>query len=151
MQKAEILKASLGEFSKDRYAADVLKIEVPFQMAYTAGTSAYKGEQAYAYDEALGLFREVSSLTDKPIVYLSAGVTSEAFIETLQMAAESGGHFHGVLCGRASWQGGIPVFVKQGAAGLQDWLNTTGLQNVRNVNEVLKLAQPWSTARSMQT
>jgi tagatose 1,6-diphosphate aldolase len=149
-KKFDILKASIEEFSSDRYGVDVLKIEVPFQMAYTAGTSMFKGEQACSYDEALSLFREVSTITDKPIVYLSAGVTSEAFVETLKMAVESGAHFHGVLCGRATWQGGVPVFVKQGAAALQQWLDTTGLQNVHNVNEVLKLAQPWTTARSVQ-
>ena len=149
-QKPKILRASLEEFSKDRYAADVLKIEVPFQMPFTAGTSVFKGEQACSHSEAQELFREVSSLTDKPVVYLSAGVTSPVFIETLQMAVASGARFHGVLCGRATWQDGVPIFVKQGAAALEDWLNTTGLQNVRNVNEVLKSAQPWSEARSMQ-
>lgn len=149
-RKPAILRASLQEFSKDRYAADVLKIEVPIQMPFTAGTSIFKGEQAYSHAEALDLFREVASLTDKPIVYLSAGVTSPVFIETLQMAVVSGGKFHGVLCGRATWQGGVPVFVKQGAAALEDWLNTTGVQNVRNVNQILKSAQPWFEARSMQ-
>jgi len=149
-KKPAILRASLQEFSKDRYAADVLKLEVPIQMPFTAGTSTFKGEEAYSRAEALELFREVASLTDKPIVYLSAGVTSPAFIETLQMAVASGGKFHGVLCGRATWQGGVPVFVKQGAAALEDWLNTTGVQNVKNVNQVLKSAQPWFEARSMQ-
>lgn len=149
-RKPAILRASLQEFSKDRYAADVLKIEVPIQMPFTAGASTFKGEEAYSQREALELFREVASLTDKPIVYLSAGVTSQVFIEMLEMAVASGGKFHGVLCGRATWQGGVPVFVKQGAAALEDWLNTTGVQNVRNVNQVLKSAQPWFEARSMQ-
>jgi tagatose 1,6-diphosphate aldolase len=150
-RKPAILRACLQEFSKDRYAADVLKIEVPIQMPFTAGTSTYKGEQAYSHAEALELFREVSSLTDKPIIYLSAGVTSAVFLETLEMAIASGGQFHGVLCGRATWQGGVPVFVKQGATALEDWLNTTGIQNVKNVNQVLKLARPWFEARSMQS
>ena len=66
------------------------------------------------------------------------------------MAVESGVKFHGVLCGRATWQDGVPVFVKDGAAALEDWLNTTGLKNVKNVNEVLRSAQPWSEAGSMR-
>ncbi len=33
-RKPEIVRASIEEFTKDRYAADVLKIEVPIQMAY---------------------------------------------------------------------------------------------------------------------
>jgi tagatose 1,6-diphosphate aldolase len=149
-RKPEILRASLEEFSKPRYAADVLKIEVPFQMKFTAGTSVFQGEQAYTRDEAMAMFREVSSLTDKPIVYLSAGVTSAAFIETLEMAVESGAAFHGVLCGRASWQDGVAVYAKSGAAALEAWLENVGRQNVRNVNTVLQKAQPWFSARSMQ-
>ncbi len=149
-RKPEIVRASLEEFTKDRYAADVLKIEVPIQMAYTAGSSICKGEQAYSAAEAKDLFRSVASLTDKPIVYLSAGVTSAVFVETLEMAAASGVKFHGVLGGRATWQDGVPVYVKDGVNALDDWLGTVGLQNVRKVNEVLKAAQPWYEARSMQ-
>jgi hypothetical protein len=40
--------------------------------------------------------------------------------------------------------------VKRGAAGLESWLKTTGMQNVSNVKEVLKSARPWYAARSMQ-
>jgi len=149
-RKPEIVRASIKEFTKSRYAADVLKIEAPVQMAYTAGTSAFKGEQAYTTAEAMELFRSTASLTDKPIVYLSAGVTSPVFVETLEMAVASGVKFHGVLGGRATWQDGVPIYVKHGAAALEDWLNTTGAQNVRNVNEVLKSAHPWYEARSMQ-
>lgn len=31
-----------------------------------------------------------------------------AFIESLQLAAEAGARFAGVLRGRANWQGGVP-------------------------------------------
>ena len=66
------------------------------------------------------------------------------------MAIDSGVKFHGVLGGRATWQDGVPFYVKHGVAALEDWLNTVGSQNVRNVNEVLKSAHPWYEARSMQ-
>ena len=56
-RKPEVLRASIEEFSKDRYGADVLKIEVPIQMPYTAGTSVFNGQQAYSRAEALELFR----------------------------------------------------------------------------------------------
>jgi len=148
--KPQIVKAYLEEFSKDRYAADVLKIEVPIQMRFTAGTSVFGGEQAYSQAEAKELFRSTAALTDKPIVYLSAGVTNAAFVETLEMALASGVKFHGVLCGRATWQDGVGVFARKGAKALEDWLGTTGLENVSNVNNVLKSAQPWNEARSMK-
>lgn len=148
--KPQIVRASMEEFTQERYGADVLKIEVPISMVHTAGTSVYKGEQAYSRAEAMDLLRSCAALTDKPIVYLSAGVPSAAFIETLELATESGVAFHGVLCGRATWQDGVPVLVKHGPEGLKEWLNTTGLDNVRRINEVLKGARPWRQARSMQ-
>jgi len=149
-RKPEIVRASIKEFTKPRYGADVLKIEAPIQMAYTEGTSCFKGEQAYSSAEAMELFRSTAALTDKPIVYLSAGVTSPVFVETLEMAVASGVKFHGVLGGRATWQEGVPVYVKHGASALEDWLNTTGLRNVKKVNNVLKSAHPWYEAGSMQ-
>ncbi|MHB1023413.1 MAG: tagatose 1,6-diphosphate aldolase [Acidobacteriaceae bacterium] len=149
-RKPEIVRYSMEEFSKDRYAADVLKVEAPIQMAFVKDTKAFKGEQAYTRSEAMELFRSTAACTDKPIVYLSAGVSSAAFIEMLELAAESGVSFHGVLCGRATWQDGVPVYVKNGAEALEEWLNTAGAQNVMNINEVLKAAHPWYEARSMQ-
>ena len=149
-RKPEIVIRSMEEFTKDRYGADVLKVEAPIQMAFVKDTTAFKGEQAYTRAEAMELFRTAAACTDKPIVYLSAGVTSPVFVETLEMAVESGVKFHGVLGGRATWQDGAPIYVKNGPAALEEWLNTTGAQNVKNVNKVLLSAHPWYEARSMQ-
>ena len=71
-------------------------------------------------------------------------------METLELAVESGVKFHGVLGGRATWQDGVPVYVKHGAAALEEWFNTAGIQNVKNINRVLKSARPWHEAGSMQ-
>jgi tagatose 1,6-diphosphate aldolase len=150
MRKPEIVRKSIEEFSQERYAADVLKIEAPVQMAFVSGTNSFKGYPAYTRSEAMDLFRSTAAFTDKPIVYLSAGVSSAVFVETLELAVESGVEFHGVLGGRATWQDGVPIYVKRGAAALESWLETTGVQNVKNINEVLKSARPWSRARGMQ-
>jgi len=149
-RKPEIVLHSMKEFSKDRYGADVLKLEVPVQMAYVEGTKAFKGEKLHTRLEAMELMRTAAALTDKPMIYLSAGVSSEVFVETLELVAESGVQFHGVLAGRATWQDGVPVYAKQGPAALEEWLNTIGAQNVKNVNRVLKSARPWYEARRMQ-
>lgn len=149
-QKPEIVGHFMEEFSKDRYGADVLKLEAPVLMSYVAGTKVYKGTKAYSKSEAMEIFRSTVALTDKPIVYLSAGVSNAAFIETLELALEAGVKFHGVLGGRANWQDGVPVFVKDGAGALEEWLNSEGARNVQNVNDVLKSAYPWYEARSMQ-
>ena len=89
------------------------------------------------------IFRTAAAASSKPFVYLSAGVSNQAFIETLEFALESGVEFHGVLCGRATWQDGVPVFVKQGPQALEEWLETEGAENVQNINNVLKAAHPW--------
>ncbi len=93
--------------------------------------------------EALQHFRDAETMTHKPFIYLSAGVTNPVFIETLELAAESGTKFNGVLCGRATWTDGIPVYAKQGADAFSDWLETTGVENIQNVNKALEAASPW--------
>jgi tagatose 1,6-diphosphate aldolase len=52
--------------------------------------------------------------------------------------------FNGVLCGRATWKEGIPVYAKQGPAAFRQWLDTEGVKNIQNVNERLKAATPWT-------
>lgn len=143
-KKPEIVSGSMAEFGKDRYAVDVLKVEVPVEMTFVAGTKAFKGEAAYTRKEALEHFRLAETMTHKPFIYLSAGVSNPVFIETLELAAESGTKFNGVLCGRATWKDGIAVYAKQGAKAFEEWLNTTGTENISNVNKALKAATPLS-------
>jgi tagatose 1,6-diphosphate aldolase len=77
-------------------------------------------------------------------IYLSAGVSDEVFRETLELAAEAGTPFSGVLCGRATWQGGIPEYGRGGARALRAWLSERGVQNIQALNEVMsKGARPW--------
>jgi tagatose 1,6-diphosphate aldolase len=142
-RKPEIVTRSVEEFTADRYGADVLKLEAPVNIRFVPGTLLFQGEEAYSRAEAAEHFRSAAAASTKPIVYLSAGVTSPAFIEMLEFALESGVKFHGVLCGRATWQGGVSVFAKQGPKALEKWLETTGAENVEKVNRVLKGAHPW--------
>lgn len=142
-RKPEIVIRSIEEFSAERYGADVLKLEPPVDLRFVPGTLQFKGDQAFSRAEAMAIFRNAAAATQKPFVYLSAGVTNQAFIETLEFALESGVKFHGVLCGRATWQDGVPVFAKQGAEALGEWLETQGAENVLKVNRVLQSASPW--------
>jgi tagatose 1,6-diphosphate aldolase len=59
----------------------------------------------------------------------------------LALAAEAGTDFSGVLCGRATWKDAIPVYGKQGAAALEDWLSTEGVKNINAVNASLGAAK----------
>jgi tagatose 1,6-diphosphate aldolase len=143
LKKPSIVAGAMEEFSKDRYGVDVLKIEVPIVMEFVSGTKSFKGEAAYTREEALQHFREQAKVTEKPFIYLSAGVSNPVFIETLELAGESGAAFNGVLCGRATWKDGIPIYAKQGREAFRQWLETVGVENISNVNEALKAATPW--------
>ncbi len=143
-KKPEIVKASMAEFSKERYGVDVLKVEVPVNVKFVKGARNFKGpEAAYSKDEAMKLFRETAAVAKKPFIYLSAGVSNDEFNEALEIAAEAGVKFNGVLCGRATWKDGIPVFAEKGEAAFRKWLETEGVKNISNVNERLKKATPW--------
>jgi tagatose 1,6-diphosphate aldolase len=142
-RKPEIVAGSMAEFAKDRYGVDILKVEVPVNMKFVAGTQAFTGETAYTRDEAVAYFKETSESVSKPFIYLSAGVSNAEFTETLQLAGDSGIRFAGVLCGRATWADGIGVFAKDGADAFRRWLETQGVENIEAVNACLHAAVPW--------
>jgi tagatose 1,6-diphosphate aldolase len=70
-------------------------------------------------------------------------VSNAEFTDGLALAAESGVRYSGVLCGRATWKEGIPVFAKEGSAAFRAWLETKGVENIANVNEAVRPASPW--------
>ena len=142
-KKPEIVTQSMAEFSKDRYGVDVLKVEVPVNMKFVEGSKSYGGQKAYTRQEAMEFFRKAAAVATKPFIYLSAGVSNAEFNESLALAAEAKVKFNGVLCGRATWKDGIPVYGKQGAKAFEQWLKTEGVKNIQNVNESLKAATPW--------
>src|SRR5215467_8940061 len=129
-QKPDIVRKSMEEFSKPQYRVDVLKVEVPINAEFVEGSSVFKGQAAYSRAEALDHFRKAASVAKKPFIYLSAGVSNPQFIESLAMAAESGTDYSGVLCGRATWKDGVPVYAKQGVKALEDWLSKEGVKNI---------------------
>ena len=142
-KKPEIVARSMEEFSKPQYAVDVLKVEVPVNMAYVKGARASKGESVYSREEAKEHFRRAAAMAKKPFIYLSAGVSNDTFNESLELAAEAGTNFSGVLCGRATWKDGIPVYAKQGLKAFEEWLGKQGVENINNVNKRLAAAKPW--------
>lgn len=142
-KKPRIVAESMREFSKERYGVDVLKVEVPVNMKFVEGAKAYAGQKAYSKQEAMKFFRDAAAVVTKPFIYLSAGVSNAEFTEALELAAESGVKFNGVLCGRATWKDGIPVYAKQGPDAFRKWLQDQGVKNINNVNERLKAASSW--------
>ncbi|MDT8068022.1 MAG: tagatose 1,6-diphosphate aldolase [Terriglobia bacterium] len=142
-KKPEIVKASMAEFTKDRYGVDVLKVEVPINMKFVEGTKSFGGQKAYTREEAKKFFLDAATASTKPFIYLSAGVSNSEFNESLALAAESGVKFNGVLCGRATWKDGIPIYAEKGNKAFRDWLSNEGVKNIENVNQSLKAATSW--------
>ena len=141
--KPEVVIGSMKEFTKPEYRVDVLKVEVPINAEFVEGSSVYKGEKAYTRAEALESFRKGAEVATKPFIYLSAGVGNQQFVESLTMAKEAGTDFSGVLCGRATWKDGMPIYATKGVKALEDWLSTEGVKNINAVNDALHGATPW--------
>ncbi len=144
-KKPEYVARYMQEFSKERYAVDVLKVEIPINTVYLEGSRAFKGgEAAYDRQAAIEHFKAAAAATHLPFIYLSAGVDNDVFEENLELAAESGTPYSGVLCGRATWKEGMPIFAKGGGDALEEWLLDQGVKNIEVVNSaVRKGAKPW--------
>jgi tagatose 1,6-diphosphate aldolase len=141
----EYVAHAMQEFSKPQYGVDVLKVAIPINPAYMAGSSAYTGKGvAYTTQEAIEHFRNAASASTLPFIFLSGGATNRVFCEMLELTAEANIKFSGVLCGRATWQEGISVYANQGVQALDHWLEDYGAQNIQTVNNVLvRCATPW--------
>src|SRR5207244_7750698 len=111
-------------------------------MKYVQGAKVSSGQHAYTKQQAMDHFRKAADVSTKPFIYLSAGVSNAEFTETLELAAEAGTRFSGVLCGRATWKDGIPIYGQQGPDAFRKWLETEGVKNIATVNDRLKAAHP---------
>jgi len=134
--KPHKVNAMMKEFSKSRYNVDVLKVEVPVNMQYVDGFA--KNEIVHSKAEAAHYFLQQSEATVLPFIFLSAGVNTELFQQTLYFAKASGSTFNGVLCGRATWANGVEPFVLKGESAARQWLQTQGRDNIEQLNNVLK-------------
>ncbi|MGX7776097.1 tagatose-bisphosphate aldolase [Streptococcus pluranimalium] len=140
--KARKVNGAMKVFSDERFGVDVLKVEVPVNMNYVEGFA--KDEVLFTKEEAAQSFKDQEAASDLPYIYLSAGVSAKLFQETLAFAAASGAKFNGVLCGRATWAGCVPVYIKDGAEAAREWLRTEGFKNIDDLNKVLaKTASSW--------
>lgn len=134
---------AMKEFSKPQYHIDVLKVEVPINLDYVEG---FNGDNPVVYtkDEAIKYFKEQSDATNLPYIFLSAGVSAQAFRDELHLAKDAGAKFNGVLCGRATWRGAIEPFAKDGEEAGKKWMNDQGKKNIEELNEVLaETATSW--------
>jgi tagatose 1,6-diphosphate aldolase len=141
--KPEVTTRSTEEFSKPEYGVDVIKVGVPVNMAFVEGARSRPASAVYTRKEAIAHFVRAASSARKPFIYLSEGVSNEVFDEALELAGEAGATFSGVLCGRATWKDGVPIFAEKGVRALEDWLSDQGRKNIQQVNARLVGAKPW--------
>lgn len=140
--KPRKVNEAMRVFSDPRFGIDVLKVEVPVNMNFVEGFA--QGEVVYTKEEAADHFKEQESATPLPYIYLSAGVSAKLFQDTLVFAHDSGAKFNGVLCGRATWSGSVPVYIEEGEEAARAWLKDEGATNIKTLNEVLeRTASPW--------
>ncbi|KIX91041.1 tagatose-bisphosphate aldolase [Staphylococcus microti] len=135
LKKPHKVNTMMKEFSDPRYGVDVLKVEVPVNMNFVEGYAT--DEVVYTRAEAAKYFQEQAEATHLPFIFLSAGVKSALFQDTLRFAKESGSTFNGVLCGRATWTDGVARYVSEGKEAAITWMNEEGRQNIEALNEVL--------------
>lgn len=135
-EKPKLVVRVMEEFSKPIYKVDVLKVEFP----------AVAGTPEWTRDEAKAWYRAADDAAGVPYIYLSAGVGIAEFVGSLELAAEAGARFSGVLCGRATWQGGASAFARGGRVAFDAWLATDGVANLRRINRCLEYATSWEKA-----
>jgi tagatose 1,6-diphosphate aldolase len=131
----------MAEFSKPVYKVDVLKVEFP----------VLAGDPEWSPAETLDWYRAADRAAFVPYIYLSAGVGIEEFVASLELAAEAGARFSGVLCGRATWQHGAPEFARGGRPALDTWLAHEGVANLHRISRCLERATPWDARQSART
>ena len=141
--KPEVVACSVEKFCEPRFAVDVLKVGVPVNMNYVESAKISRSAASYSREEARAHLRRASQAASLPFIYLSEGVSNDTFSDALVLATEAGSNFCGVLCGRAIWQDGVPVFAQHGASALESWLQEQGVRNIQNVNAHLAGARPW--------
>lgn len=126
---------AMETFSLKEFKVDVLKVEVPVNMAFVEG---FGKESVYTQEEASLYFKKQSESTNLPYIFLSAGVTAHMFQETLKFAHHSGAVFNGVLCGRATWSSGAEMYMNNSEETVKNWLKSEGRQNIEELNTVIE-------------
>nr|WP_275583093.1 tagatose 1,6-diphosphate aldolase [Mammaliicoccus sp. H-M34] len=128
-------------YSESRFNVDVLKVEIPVNMKFVEGYT--KNEYVYTKEEAAEFFLEQSNVTNLPFIFLSAGVTSQLFLDTLNFAYKSGSKFNGVLCGRATWSDAAKAYVEDGIISSRNQLKSTCKNNIQELNKLVgEIATP---------
>lgn len=149
-QKPQFVIEMMREFSHDKYRVDILKVEFPVVASFVEGSATFAGQRAYSMQQALDWYRAADRAAGRPYIYLSAGVSTAEFQASLELAIAANTRFSGVLCGRATWQDGVPTFAREGQTGFSRWLADEGVRNIEALNRLIRNATPWHAFRSQE-
>ncbi len=141
-QKPDLVIRSVEEFTDPSYKVDILKLEFPADLKYTAdyqNSDFYAGESAYEIAEVREICQKLDEASTLPWVILSAGVDIAEFIENVRLATEAGAS--GFLCGRAIWKDALQYYPDTNAVKL--FLENEATTNFKNANAVAENALPW--------
>jgi len=144
-RRPERIRGIVEEFSKDRYGVDVLKVEYPVDPKFTTGLAG-GSDAVHDLEAARDALLAVDEAAARPYIFLSAGVDMDVFETMLGHAGETGIDFAGVLCGRATWKGGIAAYAQGGADALRRFMDDEGVPNIETLNRAIAAnAKPWWT------
>jgi tagatose 1,6-diphosphate aldolase len=143
-RKPEIIIESAREFSRPEYGVDILKLEFPADLKYCYEFSrkrfdAAEREPVYDLAAVRAQCRALDEAAGVPWVILSAGVGISEFLVNVELAAEAGAS--GFLCGRAIWQGAVPML--QDEAAMARYLQAEGVVNFLQANAAAERSRPW--------
>ena len=131
LAKPDLVRAATSDFAVPEFAVDLLKVEIPVNLAHIGG--------AMSEADAEEAFRNAADAAgDIPILYLSAGVTFEQFREGLAFSRKAGVKARGFMCGRAIWSDAIGIFGSDGPAAMVRWMETTGRDRLARLKEAIE-------------
>jgi tagatose 1,6-diphosphate aldolase len=147
-RKPEIVIESAREFSRPEYGVDILKLEFPADLKYCYEFSRKLFDEAERepvcdLPAVRAHCRALDEASAVPWVILSAGVGIAEFLLNTELAAEAGAS--GFLCGRAIWQGALPLLRDEEAMEL--YLEEEGAINFLKANAAAESARPWFNHR----
>jgi tagatose 1,6-diphosphate aldolase len=141
-QKPDLVIRSVEAFTDTSYKVDILKLEFPADLKYTADyqdSSFYAGDSAYGLAQVKEICQKLDEVSTLPWVILSAGVDIEEFIENVHLATEAGAS--GFLCGRAIWKDAVQYYPDTNA--VKQFLDNEATTNFKNANATAENALPW--------
>jgi tagatose 1,6-diphosphate aldolase len=142
--KPEIVIESAREFSRPEYGVDVLKLEFPAELKYCFEFSRapFEGSAREPVTDLAAVrvhCRRLDEAAGVPWVILSAGVGIAEFLIEVELAAAAGAS--GFLCGRAIWQGALPMVGDESA--MERYLRDEGRVNFLKANAAAESSRPW--------